>query len=390
MRRWLATPVVLAAALGLSLPDSPRALAQKDKNKDGDGPTAESFYTADGVELRGLFHPTRDAKNPKDAPVVVFLYPPGADRDMTKGDWGGLAKALNKEGYHVFQFDWRGHGKSTNVKDTQKFWTNVFLNGGATNFNRDIVGGPPRMPLKNSLSYKDLRNPAKYMPAYLEDLAAVRLLLDIKNDKGDLNTSSIFVVGSGDAAALGMAWATAEWHRPADVPNVNQLGGAASYDYIPQPLFGGIKNEAGNDFAAMVWLTPSRPASVPAARVQQWVSKLAPKLRENNPMLFLYAEKDQKGKSDANFYYDQVLVAEPRRGLPLNKLTQTFLRPVKGAAQLKGDKLLGQNNTLKTEDTIVEYLAAIKKQRQNLPWKSRDFKDPYFIDVGPNFLGLRY
>ncbi len=382
MRRWLATPVVLAAAFGLSLPDSPRALAQKNE------PSAESFYTADGVELRGLFHATTNAKNPKDAPVVVFLYPPGADRDMTKGDWPGLAKALNKEGYHVFQFDWRGHGKSTIIKDTQKFWTNIFLNGGVVNFNRTIIGGPPRMPLKNTLSYKDLRAPTKYTPAYLQDLAAVRLLLDIKNDKGDLNTSSIYVIGVGDAAALGMAWVTAEWNRPSDIPNVNQLAGAATYDYIPQPLFGGIKNSAGSDFAGMIWLTASRPSAFPGIRIQQWVAKLAPKLRENNPMLFLYGEKDTRGKFESNFYYDQVLVAEPRRGSALNKLSQTFMKDVKGAAQLQGLKLLDPK--LKTQETIIDYFAAIKKQRQNLPWKTRDFKDPYFIDVGPRFLGLRY
>ena len=45
-------------------------------------------------------------------PVIVLMYAPGPDRDMTKGEWGGLAKELKKAGYHVFQFDWRGHGKS--------------------------------------------------------------------------------------------------------------------------------------------------------------------------------------------------------------------------------------------------------------------------------------
>lgn len=377
MRYWLMTPLLIAAAFALCSADAPQAAAQPK------GQEQETFYTADGMELRGLFHATTSAKSPKDAPVVVFLYPPGPDRDMTKGDWAGLAKQLNDKGFHVFQFDWRGHGKSTKIKDTALFWRNPFLNGPRSNFNRDIKGGPPRMPLKNELVYKDLVQPARYMPAYLEDLAAVRLLLDIKNDKGDLNTSSIFVVGAGDAAALGLAWVTAEWNRPADMPNVNQLGGAASYDYVPQPLNGGVRTEAGNDFAGLVWLTPSRPSSFPATRLQQWVSRpeMAPKLRENNPMLFLYADKDPRGKADASFYYDQVLVAAPRKGTALNPLNQTFMKEVKGGAQLQGVKLLGQNATLKTEDTILEYFAAIKKSRQNLPWKSRDFKDPYFINL---------
>jgi pimeloyl-ACP methyl ester carboxylesterase len=384
MRYWLTTPLLVAAAFGLCSSDAPRAAAQPKG-----GPDLETFYTADGVELRGQFHPTDKAKSPKDAPVVVFLYPPGPDRDMTKGDWAGLAKRLNGEGFHVFQFDWRGHGKSTKIKDTKKFWTNIFLNGPASNFNSHIRGGPPRMPLKNDLVYKDLNPPSRYMPAYLEDLAAVRLLLDIKNDKGDLNTSSIFVVGVGDAAALGMAWLTAEWKRQADMPNLNQLGIAPGYEYIPQLLNGGVKTEAGNDFAGLVWLTPSRPSAFPAAAIQRWVARpeYAPQLRENNPMLFLFADKDANGKRDSSFYYNQVLVAEPGPGARLNKLNQTFMKEVKGAAQLQGIKLLGDNAKLKTEDTIIEYFAAIKKQRQNLPWKSREYKDPYFIDV--TAFGLR-
>ena len=101
MRRWLAASIVLFAAVGFVLTGAPRAAAQ------GQAAEEESFLTADGVLLKGVFHATD--KNPGSAPVVVLLYPPGPDRDMTKGDWVGLAKALNKEGYHVFRFDWRGH-----------------------------------------------------------------------------------------------------------------------------------------------------------------------------------------------------------------------------------------------------------------------------------------
>jgi pimeloyl-ACP methyl ester carboxylesterase len=379
----MATPLVLAVVAGLYYQDAPQAVAQDKKDKDG--PIPETFFTADGVELRGLFHPTTDAKNPKDAPVVVFLYPPGPDRDMTKGDWAPLAKTLNKQGYHVFQFDWRGHGKSTNIKDTKKFWENSFLNG-AGNFNSQIKGGPPKAPLKNDLNVtKDLKSPDKFMPAYLMDLAAVRLYLDIKNDKGDLNSSSIFIVGAGDAAALGMAWLTTEWNRPADMPNAGALGGAGGYDFIPQLLVGGIKTEAGGDFAGAVWLTASRPASIREQTIKHWISdtKMAPRLRENNPMLFLYAQNDTKGKTDSDFYYKSVLVAEPPKGSPLNKLEQTFLTPIKGAAQLQGVKLLGE---AETTTNIVKFFEAIKKSRANLPWKARDFKSPYFVSL--RFFGL--
>jgi pimeloyl-ACP methyl ester carboxylesterase len=375
----MAAPLAFAVAVGLTSLETQQVTAQDGK------PIAETFKTADGVELHGLFHATD--KNPASAPVVVFLYPPGPDRDMTKGDWGGLAKELNKNGYHVFQFDWRGHGKSTSIKDKQKFWGNPFLNGGASNFNAVIKGGPPKMPIKNDLSFKDLTQPAKYLPAYLTDLAAVRLHLDTKNDIKDLHTSSIYIVGAGDAASLGFGWLATEWNRPATFPTPNQLGSNPTYEYIPQQLIGGIQSEAGADFGAAVWLTATRPASFPAPVLKKWISaaNMAPKIRENNPMLFLYAEKDTNGalsgKKQSEFFFHEVLVADPPKGVALDKLEQTFIRDVKGAEQLQGVKLLGQNAALKTEDTIVLYFAAIQKVRSKLPSKNRGFSTPYFVNV---------
>jgi pimeloyl-ACP methyl ester carboxylesterase len=375
----MAAPLAFAVAVGLISLDRQQVAAQPA------GPVAETFKTADGVELHGLFHQTD--KNAPSAPVVVFLYPPGPDRDMTKGDWGGLAKELNKAGYHVFQFDWRGHGKSTSIKDKQKFWGNPFLNGGSPSFNSFIKGGPPKMPIKNDISFKDLTQPTKFLPAYLTDLAAVRLHLDSKNDIKDLNTSSIYIVGAGDAASLGFAWLTTEWNRPATFPTPNQLGANPTYEYIPQGLNGGLQSEGGADFGGAVWLTATRPASFPAPVIKRWISgaNMAPKIRENNPMLFLYADKDTSGalsgKKQSEFFFHEVLVADPPKSVALDKLEQTFIKEVKDAGQLQGLKLLGQNATLKTEDTIVLYFAAIQKVRSKLPSKNRGFATPYFVDL---------
>ena len=192
-----------------------------------------------------------------------------------------------------------------------------------------------------------------------------------------------FLVGTGDAASLGLAWLTAEWKRPATFPNVSALGfGVANYEYVPQPLNGGVVSEAGADIGGAVWLTATRPPSVPARVMQDWVSKAnyAPKLRENNPMLFLYAEKDKDGQKQSAFFFNEVLVADPKtKGGPLDRLEQTFMKEVKGGEQLQGVKLLGQNAALKTEDTIVSYFAALQKVRQKLASKARKFDTPYFI-----------
>lgn len=374
MRRLFVTPIAfLAAVFALASLDAPPAAAQPP------APEEESFLTADGVQLKGLFHATD--KNANSAPVVILMYAPGPDRDMTKGDWAGLAKRLNEEGYHAFRFDWRGHGKSTKIDDTKRFWENPFLNGGQLNFNSYIRGGPPRRPTKNDILYKDLVRPERYVPAYLTDLAAVRAHLDTKNDNKTVNTSTVYLIGTGDAATIGLAWLTAEWQRPAVYPTVGQLGlGVPTYEFVPQRIFGQF-TEAGQDVAGAVWLSASRPTSVPELTVRRWVSTIAPKLRDNNPMLFLYADKDRAGKAGSDFFYNDVLVANPRKGLPLDPLDQTFMKEVKGGNQASGVKLLGDNKNLKTEDTVVQFMAAIQKSRAKLVSKTRGYSAPYYINL---------
>src|SRR5205823_1470440 len=113
---------------------------------------------------------------------------------MTKGDWQGLADRLNAEGYHVFRFDWRGHGKSTDIRDTDKFW-NQSINPWTAPANNKYIKGAKKKPLKNDIFAKDI-NQDKYFPVYVNDLAAVRAHLDQKNDLGEINTSTVYVIGS--------------------------------------------------------------------------------------------------------------------------------------------------------------------------------------------------
>jgi len=182
----------------------------------------------------------------------------------------------------------------------------------------------------------------------------------------------------------------AEWKRPATMPTVNLLGlNVANYEYVPQRLTGTF-DEAGADFGGAVWLTATRPTSMPASTVQKWVAdkNIAPRIRDNTPMLFLYGEKDRDGKRASEFYFNEVLVADPVKAKSRNLEVpeQTFIKDVKGGEQLQGIKLLGQNATLKTEDTIIQYFSALQKVRQKLPSKTRDWKSPYFIDV--RYFGL--
>lgn len=373
MRRWMAILLACAAISLTVASEAPNALAQ-------DAPEEVSFDTADGVRLKGLFH--RSAKGEKQGnAVVILLYPPGPSNSMLKpGDWAGLAKTLNDSGFHVFRFDWRGHGKSTDVTDTNLFW-NAQTNPFTAPWNLKYIAGAHKKPLKSELNAKKNDFKPNYFPAYVTDLAAVRMYLDQKNDEGTVNCSSIYLIGAGDAATLGMLWMTSEWLRPAVAP---VLAAGQTLKYIPTP--GIIADpEAGRDVAGAVWLSASRAPMIRESTVAGWVSRISPKLRENNPMLFLYGQKDNQALSQAKYFYNEVLVAKGNKGQGVKDLEQTFMTSITNSA-LKGSALLGNNADLKTEDTILKYLAARQKDRVSKTSKKRMYVAPYFIDL--RYFGL--
>ncbi|HJZ57620.1 MAG TPA: hypothetical protein VKE74_21815 [Gemmataceae bacterium] len=376
MRRWMAAPLVFAAALGLT--DYSDTLSRAHAQAKGAAPVEETIRTADGMKLKGLFHATTTPKagqSAATAPVVILLYSPGVDKSMTKGDWDGLINMLNAEGFHVFRFDWRGHGKSTDI-DTPTgmdiysgFWTNNF--SGPSNMKH--IKGAGKKPIKNDLFVKEIQ-PA-YFPTYVQDLAAVRCQLDQRNDQGSLNTSSIYVIATEESATLALFWLTAEWNRPAVHPI---LPGGLMYQVCPDNRIV-VNLEAGRDIAGVVSLSGVRSQTIPQQTIQSW-TKNTLKMRDLNPMLFLHGEKDTASKSAAHMYYKEVLVAEGNPGLGVKKLEQTFVREVKGTA-LKGVGLLGKNGELKTEDTIIAYLKQLEKERGNLTVKKRGYVSPYYIDM---------
>lgn len=334
-------------------------------------PAAETFITADGVKLHGLFHASPRGAKQNNA-VIVLLYQPGfGNRLLANTRWSGLANRLVQDGFHVFEFDWRGHGQSTTLADPQTFWNNPFTGL----WNARHVKGANEKPFKSTIQFTDFEKP--YFPMYALDLAAVRQHLDAKNDLRIVSTSSIYLIGEGDTAALGMLWMAAEWLRPAVHPNANQLGGAPRYLVVPQPLLGGLGIEAGNDIAGAVWLSASVPAAIQTDDITRW-SKNAPKLRTNNTMLFMHGGQDTKAKIDGKAYYDQVLVAKGSKTLGVAPLEQTFLYEIKGT-KLNGVNLLDENSL--TEETILKYLSARQRDRVAIGWKLRNYMNSYYINL---------
>ena len=65
------------------------------------------FRAQDGVELHGWLIPGKTGY-----PVFIIAHDYGSDRSETLGKLEGLISELNKQGYFIFLFDFRGHGSS--------------------------------------------------------------------------------------------------------------------------------------------------------------------------------------------------------------------------------------------------------------------------------------
>ena len=205
MRRWIILPAFLTA-IGLASLGSPGGVSAQDAKAANEG-ESEELTTADGVLLKARFHAANKAGvTPGAAPVVIMMYAPGPDKDMTKNNWAELATDLTKNGYNVFRFDWRGHGQSKTIQNANKFW-NIPLQG-ETQYpniytgpiNQKYIKGFNKFKLKQDLNVREF-SPG-YFPVLVNDLAAVRVHLDQKNDRNTVNTSRVILIGEGEAATI--------------------------------------------------------------------------------------------------------------------------------------------------------------------------------------------
>lgn len=330
--------LLLSAAFTLAVPSIVGAVA----------PTDISIETYDGVELRGKFYAANNSKNKNNA-CVILLH--GFQKDPTKGDWVGLANLLSVNGFNVVQFDFRFHGQRTVVQPAI-FWND--------NFNKSHVTGANRRPPPSELTFKDIRNPNTYYPMLVNDIMAVRTYLDAQNDSGKVNTSSVYLIGTGDAVCLGFFYIAAEWYREREVPNVAVPPLFVSSN---RRIFLGMQ-PCGRDIAGAIWISPVRHPAMSQSTIENFTTKYpsATPMREETPMLFIHGEKDAKSKEGSKFFFEKVLVAQPKSNSRLAKLPQTFQREIKGT-QLAEAELFGKN--LGTEEMIVKYLEEVDKERKS-------------------------
>jgi hypothetical protein len=348
-RRLLLCGLFLAALAPWDVSPAPVAAQPGEKPDEKVTGREMSFRTADDVTLKGYLH--RSANGTR-SPVVILLHGTG-ETTANKGDFPELARNLSAKGFNVLRFDFRGYGESTQV--ATKFWDDPINK----TFMPTLARKRPAPTKLDVANYKAARNGA-YYPRLADDIQTARVALDQLNDEGEVNTSSVYLVGSQDAVTAGMLYIASEWSRPQKLPvGMTQYPMLLPRNQIPQ--FAPGEPCCGWDIAGAVWLSPARHPSVPLSLLQKWVQS-APEMRERTPMLFLYGDKDTKSRAEAKSFLNEVLAARvPGSAAPNLPLTQ--LRGIE-QTDLSGLNLL--NKDLGTAKLIEKYLEELEKDRKNM------------------------
>jgi alpha-beta hydrolase superfamily lysophospholipase len=308
-----------------------------------------SFTTFDEVELSGTFYRSAPAGGKKDKDAVVLLlhdFRHNKGGSSQEDGWHRLAGELQKEGYAVLSFDFRGFGNSKSV--SPRFWSYVHNSRGIRGANKK---NPPA-----SIDEKDFNS--GYFLALVNDIAAARAYLNVLNDANEVNSSNILVVGAGQGATLGALWLASECRRQKDNQSDKLfLGQSPQFHFLDEP--------EGNDVGAAVWLT-IYPALEGKMVGKQVISALVDAARNFRiPSYFLYAKNDTKAY---DFLYKngdlKTLLTESGK-----KKGGVKEKAIPGAGELMGSKLL--SSRLKTTNYIVDYLNNVVEERGSKVRKDR-------------------
>jgi hypothetical protein len=300
--------------------------------------------TVDGVELSGSWFPGTK----KNAPVVMVLHALGND-DSSKAEWRNLAKTLQKQGFAVLLFDFRGHGGSTNIGDPQTFWA----------YNRALTS--KKMP-GNTIEFKD------YVPGaytyFVNDIAAAKVFLDQKNDAGECNSSALVLIGADTGATLGALWMKSEFYR---------------FRYIkPEPpiTFVGapdLKNPAGNNVMAAIFLSISPKLGSLTLNIPVLLKRSV--LLNAIPTVFMYNTKS-KSETEMAEACDKLKIKNDKRfdytgKFPLNM----------PAENLTGRELLSDE----TNTAIGKWLDTLTQAAKGNNWSPIELNRNFYIwYFGPN------
>lgn len=330
-------------------------LAQPPGSKDGKGDPERpkvAITSVDFVDLEGTYYRGKG----RDTPCVLLVHKWGSDR--AKGGWDELARALQKEGFAVLTFDLRGHAGSQNVSPS--FWSLGW------NKNGILRANPAR---QTTIDYKNFK--PTYFPWVVNDLLSARRFLETKNDGGEVNAGSLFIVGAQEGAALGLEFMTSEWYRP------YTLGFKALQS-------SGTQRIAGRDIAGAVWLSiPTRPASSGFLPMRDWIRN-TPGLRDENPMCFIYGEQDRQARMDA----DELFRALTAGGPAARDKHRHSLVEIKGTS-LSGQGLLGPAaQAYGVQQKVIDFIKKTMAERKQIAWTDMEVSANPLQTVNMRNLGV--
>lgn len=350
---WLVLGLTLAFGPAAGADDAKKNAAEPKKDEAKKAKT-EKFETTtiDGVNLVGDFYPSDKNKN---AAVVILLHAVGDPKrtGASRKDFGKLPEMLQKEGYAVVAFDFRGYGDSKDIK--ADYWKLHPL-------PRPLPGG--RLPTR--IEAKDWRTVTDF--AMLgNDLNAVKDWLILKNNAMECNSANICLIGAEQGAMVGLLWATNEYTDPLRVKG-DKFGGKPE----------------GEDISCFIWLS-MRPALGNEYNRMKDVAENWMKLLYTRVNTFaLHGEKD---KASADFWKEALTWIKPEKEKERYDSTGVKTLPkteFQGAKLLGLTEILGQNQD--TETFILAYLKA--HLPNNKPWRERKDNDRLPTLIPINRLGL--
>ncbi len=314
-------------------------------------PEKRDFFatTPDGVKLVGDYYPPGgDMKGGKQSPCVILLH--SLRTGASRKEFGDLPVALQKEGFAVLAFDFRGFGGSTSIDhdDYFKYHPNKLPPGG-----RKVTRIGPR----------DFRTLSDWLQM-CTDIGEAKLWLNKKSDVGaaECNSHNVSFIGAEHGGLLAMIWTVhglrAQQQRDFD-------GRTERGKLVSGPRYRVDGKPEGEDVNCIVFL--STAPRLGTENLEPATRNVMPLLRDRKVgALVLYGEKDiaAHGFWTRNFHlWKPEKEKEQLDRVNLKKLEKT---------DLVGGKLLGNDEALKTETFLFAYLKkpTVLKERDR-PWQKK-------------------
>jgi pimeloyl-ACP methyl ester carboxylesterase len=284
-------------------------------------PQIVPLQTRDGVQLKATYYPSKQPKGTpqaKQVTPVVLLH----DWKETRAIFAPLAERLQnpaeeepeRPSFAVVTVDLRAHGDSTQQ---------VFPNGSQLDLDAAKLG-------------KD-----DFIAMATLDMEAVRGLLVVKNDAGELNLNKLCLLGAGMGANVAANWAAQDWAAP--------------------PLAIG---KQGQDVKALVLVSPRWSFN---GLTMQAPLRLRP-LKQSLAWMLIYGDEDRSVNADVVRINRQLERFHPKSEGPNAKPPRDFA-VIGLKSRLQGGTLISKIG-LPIEDQIIAFLAE-NVARKDHSWQTR-------------------